>query len=943
MSSDESPVSLSLAGSWQLELDPNDLGVSEDWFRRSFSREVKLPGSLDGQGIGELVDLNTKWTGTIFDRSFFDAEKYASYRESSNFKVPFCLQPETRFVGVAWYQKEFEVPQGWNGKALTLFLERVHWQVQAWLDEREIGSGESLSTAVELDLGRLQAGQRYRLTLRVDNRLSIPLGENAHSLSDHTQGNWNGVVGRIELLATEGLRCERLEVFALLESRSIRVEGALQGALQGATLQLAVRARRGTEVQGGAALVVQETAVGEGGVFEGEILLGADALLWDEFGPHLYELELRCGDFRRTEVFGLRRFTVEGTQFCINGSRTFLRGALDCCVFPKTGHPPMDQDSWREILGRIKAHGFNHVRFHSWCPPKAAFEAGDELGLYFQVECAVWPNAEAVLAFNSPAGIGDGEEVDEWVYREGERILRAYGNHPCFVMMACGNEPGGPQHEAFLTKWVKHFRKRDPRRLYTGAAGWPELDANDFQVISEPRVHQWGDGLDCRLNGSPPATTYDYRDCVSKRQVPVIAHENGQWSAYPPLYDTGKYCGHLKARNYEIFGAGLAASGLEEWVSDFVRASGKLQALCYKEEIESALRTPGMAGFQLLGLQDFPGQGTAPVGVLDAFWESKGYLEAAEMRRFCGELVVLARLDKRVYSGAESLEAIVEVAHFGLRDWKEARLSWKLVSQAGAIVDQGEVDVPSLERGGLREVASLACSLSKVVEASRCRLVVELSSGVESVANSWDIWVYSEPIVSLDASGVAVVSNCSDALTALEAGMKVLWYADAAWMGSDVALGFTPIFWNTACTQQQAPHTLGILCDPEHPALKRFPTDCHTDWQWWHALRGATPLNLELLAGQVDPIVRVIDDWYTNRDLGLLWEASLGKGKLLVCGLDLSGAENCLVKRQFLHSLFRYLDSPEFAPKTAVSTEVLWEMSGGKTKESGSLGQSDSC
>lgn len=269
MSSDESPVSLSLAGSWQLELDLNDLGVSEDWFRRSFSREVKLPGSLDGQGIGELVDLNTKWTGTIFDRSFFDAEKYASYRESSNFKVPFCLQPETRFVGVAWYQKEFEVPQGWNGKALTLFLERVHWQVQAWLDEREIGSGESLSTAVELELGRLQAGQRYRLTLRVDNRLSIPLGENAHSLSDHTQGNWNGVVGRIELLATEGLRCERLEVFALLESRSIRVEGAMQGALQGATLQLVVRARPGTEMHGGAALVVQETAIGEGGVFEG--------------------------------------------------------------------------------------------------------------------------------------------------------------------------------------------------------------------------------------------------------------------------------------------------------------------------------------------------------------------------------------------------------------------------------------------------------------------------------------------------------------------------------------------------------------------------------------------------------------------------------------------------------------------------------------------------
>ena len=108
---------------------------------------------------------------------------------------------------------------------------------------------------------------------------------------------------------------------------------------------------------------------------------------------------------------------------------------------------------------------------------------------------------------------------------------------------------------------------------------------------------------------------------------------------------------------------------------DFLRASGRFQTAFYKAEIEEALRTPGMGGFQLLGLHDFPGQGTAPVGVLDAFWEEKGYVRPEEYRRFCAETVLLARLARRVYTSDETLRATVEVAHFGPRDLAPAPLA----------------------------------------------------------------------------------------------------------------------------------------------------------------------------------------------------------------------------------------------------------------------------
>lgn len=909
-------ATLSLQGDWRLALDRADVGVAERWFARALDGRVGLPGSLCEQRIGDPARPDSPWTGTIFERSYFSAPEYAPYRPPQAVKVPFWLTPETVYVGAAWYQREVAVPAEWVGRRVVLRLERPHWQTRVWLGERELGARDSLSVPHEYELGVFGEAARHTLTLRVDNRLSVDVGENAHSVSDHTQGNWNGVVGAIELRAMASAWIEDLQVYPCVADRSVRVTGRVATSGEALSAEVALEC-------GGRAAAVRIAADGS---FESRIALASDAACWDEFSPVLHTLTamLPNGETRAVR-FGLREVRREGRQLRLNGRPLFLRGALDCAIFPRTGYPPTDVAEWRQIFGTIKSYGLNHVRFHSWCPPEAAFVAADELGLYLQVEAATWPNAVAVLAFNSPRGIGDGASVDEWTLAEGERILRAYGNHPSFLLFAAGNEPGGPEHRAYLSAWVKAMRSLDPRHLYTGTAGWPELDENDFHVLPEPRAHQWGDGLKSRFNALSPATTADYRASVEKRAAPVISHEIGQWCSYPALETAAKHRGHLRAGNFEIFADWLRERGLADRYEAFAQAAGRLQVACYKEEIESQLRTPGLGGFQLLGLQDFAGQGTAPVGVLDHFWEPKPYAGAAEFRRFCGPTVLLARLPRRVFTAGDMFEASVEVAHFGAAPIERAVVSWRIeTGRGGEEIAGGELAPRDIPVGNTVALGQIRVALAPAGNtAERLRLVTRIAG--TDIENDWDLWLYPRADGAVPSAGVHVTRSLDEQVEAiLRAGGRVVLSGGRGRARERVESGFSPIFWNTACTQGQAPHTLGITCDPRHPALAGFPTEAHSNWQWWYLLQRADALVLDGLLAELRPLVGVVDDWYRCRRLGLVFEVRVGAGRLLVSGVDLlEDLENDPVARQFRASLLAYAASEVFRPAVEVSAEAV--------------------
>jgi hypothetical protein len=874
---------ISLAGEWQFQLD------------HGLSGTIKLPGTLPGQGIGDEVTLDTKWIGGIIDKSFFDAPEYEKYRKPGNIKAPFWLQPDKYYAGVASYQRDIEIPKAWEGQMVELSLERPHWETRVWVDDKPFGSNNSLATPHDYDLGLLPPG-KHTLKIQVDNRMVIDIGENSHSVSDHTQGNWNGIVGKMELRATPPVWIEDVQVYPNVAKRSVRVK-VQKGGQARAMLSVGTKSVEITDVA--------------------EVEVPVDAKTWDEFAPNLQTLVVTLSEAKglatgygsevlryaqndksdkRIVRFGLREFAAQGTQFTINGRKTFIRGTLDCSIFPKTGHPPTDVAEWKRIIGVAKAHGLNLIRFHSWCPPEAAFIAADEMGFYLHVEASSWANQSTTL--------GDGKPVDKWIYEETDRILKYYGNHPSFVLMAYGNEPGGKNHKAYLANYVNHYKALDSRRLWTSGAGWPELPENQWHCDPHPRIQAWGGGLKSRINAKPPETTTDYRDYISKRSVPVVSHEIGQWCVYPNFDEIKKYTGYLKPKNFDIFRDRLAEHGMLDQARDFLLASGKLQTLCYKEDIESALRTPGMAGFELLDLHDFPGQGTALVGVLDPFWEEKGYVTPEEYSRFCNSTVPLARLAKRVFTTDETLEASLEVAHYGPERLNDG-VSWKLVGDDGRVAANGQGNV--------------AVDLKNVPAPARYKLV----AGVAGFENDWDVWIYPPQADTQPPADVKIVETI-DATTSGKLLLLVPPLRVKNATTNKVVMGFSSIFWNTTWTRRQPPTTLGILCDPKHPAFADFPTDFHSNWQWWYLITRAAPMILDEMPASLRPTVQVIDDWFTARKLGLMFEANVGKAKVVVCSIALDDSNP--VARQFRHSLLRYMASDKFAPKQRLELSAVQKL-----------------
>ncbi len=922
--SQESNLFMDLSGEWHHSLDRADKGIEEQWYSTRFSDPINLPGSLAGNGMGDDISLSTIWTSSIIDSSWYTAKKYAPYRVEGNIKIPFWLQPEKRYVGAAWYQKEVMIPENWNDKHVVLHLERPHWETRLWIDDQEIGMQNSLGTAhIYLLNGNINPGI-HTITIRVDNRIKeINPGVNAHSIADHTQSNWNGMVGDLSLQASPLVHIEKVRLFPDVDHALVRAEIIVRnftGEARPCTLKLqGVSPGNNTKLK----KVVHEFTIMEGE--DGEILelsypMGTSPRLWDEFNPNLYRMELELlsqeGKHKKQLVFGMREFKAEGKRFSINGRPLFLRGTLECSIFPKTGYPPTDTGYWHKIFNSARAHGLNHIRFHSWCPPEAAFVAADESGIYLQVECSGWVNG-------GPA-IGDGQPIDKWLYKEAEQILDAYGNHPSFCMLTHGNEPGGANQLEYLDKFVRYFQERDPGKVYTSGAGWPFLESADFFSDSYGRIQRWGEGLNSIINREAPNTTFDFGSIIEGVNMPYVSHEIGQWCVYPNFKEIEKYDGVLKARNFEIFRETLEESGMLHLADSFLLASGKLQALCYKADIEAALRTPDMAGFQLLDLHDFPGQGTALIGVLDPFWEEKGYITAEEYSLFCNETVPLVRMQKRVFSNSEILEAGVEVAHFGSEVLSDPEISWKVRSQGGAILAEGSFEKEELYLDN-NHLGSIQMKLDQVAGPEKLNLEVS----VNQFSNSWDFWVYPAVLPELNESEVYVTPTLDQAARdLLKNGGKVLWTLPpnslSGASGGNIALGFSSIFWNTAWTAGQAPHTLGILCDPGHPALSNFPTEYHSNWQWWDAMHHGQAIMLNGFENKPEPIVRIIDDWFENRPLGLIFEAKLGEGKILLCGADLlTDLEKRLEAKQLLYSLEQYMTSKSFQPKSEISLNEL--------------------
>jgi hypothetical protein len=426
-------------------------------------------------------------------------------------------------------------------------------------------------------------------------------------------------------------------------------------------------------------------------------------------------------------------------------------------------------------------------------------------------------------------------------------------------------------------------------------------------------------GLAGKVRGPAGWFGMDYEAPIKGLQIPMIAHEVGQWCAYPDFDVIAKFTGHLRPGNYEIYRDSAAAHGLLENNKRIAHASGQFQLACYKEEIEANLRTPSMSGFQLLDLHDYLGQGFSPIGVLDAFWESKGYVDSKEFRRFCNTTVPLARLKKRVFTSAETLAADIELAHFGPAPLAGALPQWRIEDRSGKVLFSGDFPAKDIPIGKNIPLGQISADLSKLPAPAELRLVVGLK-GTE-FENDWNFWVYPANSNRSVPADILVTSSWPEAEQRLRGGGKVIFQPSAKDLDEDdPAMATTPIFWNWVMNGRGTTF-VGLWCDANHAALQGFPTAENCDWQWIEVMRGARGVNLDHLPKNLQPIVQPIDEWNRNYKLGLIYECMVGGGKLLVCSADLSAAHPTAAALR--KSLVDYVASDRFVPAAEVAMEDL--------------------
>jgi hypothetical protein len=919
---------LPLAGEWRFALDRNDVGTNEQWFAKDLPDKIQLPGILQAQGYGDEISTNTPWVLTLGDAwwKIQPASLRDHFSQPGHVEVPFLSQPPKHYLGAAWYQRDIDIPAGWQGRHFTLFLERAHWQSTVWVDDKEFPANNSLVAPHITDLGELAPG-KHRLTIRVDNRLQLPARGHlvdSHSISDSLGAAWNGIVGKIELRATSSVWIEDVQVFPDETNKSALVKiriGNATGKAGSGIISLGSTPEDRTKDMDYMFVMYPHKITWDTNEtsFEFMLPLGNSVQSWDEFHPNLFGLHLELKgtsvDDSGYMVFGLREITHNDKDLLINGRPVNLRLTHDGGEFPLTGYPAMDVESWKKIIQTCKDYGFNGIRFHSWCPPEAAFEAADELGFYLQPECGLWAD------FGSP-------EMKQWLNDETARILAAYGNHPSFILLSPSNEPRN--YSRFTPQWAATNYLNDNRRLYSAGTGWSD-QSQVFGGAQYASLVRFGDG---NLRNTSGWFGGDYRDALDTVHIPILAHEVGQWCAYPDFDVMNKFTGYLKPGNYDIFKYIAEQNGVLDEDKDFAWASGRFQLECYKEEIEANLRTPGLSGFQLLDLHDYLGQGTALIGVVDAFWEPKSYVTAAEFRRFAGPTVPLARLASRIYTSDQTLESDVEIYNFGEKPIAGAVPQWNIVNSAGQTVASGEWDSREIPIGKNIPLGKVSADLSKLAAPGAYKLVVSLKDS--SVENDWNFWLYPAQVDTNTPSDVLVTRNWSEAATKLAAGGKVLFMPGAGDLDPTKCppMKNVPVFWNIQMTVRppQNPNAkfdamLGLLCDTNSPALAEFPTEPNCDWQWTQLVNNVRSVNLTAAPRELKPIVWAIDDWNRNWKLGVIFECNVGPGRLLVSAINLDNERGGSELLQLRRSLLDYMAGDKFKPAATLTPEQagsLW-------------------
>jgi hypothetical protein len=899
---------IDLQGQWQFTLDTANVGLKEKWYLTNFNDSIQLPGTTDTNKKGfKNTDTTTMHLNRVYE-----------------------------YEGVAWYRKKITIPQDFNNKHIQLFLERTK-SSKIWIDSTLIGESKLLQSPHQFDVSNYLAPGEHYITIRINNDLKLTPYGNVHIYSDDTQTNWNGIIGEINLEASSKSYISNLQVFPDVDNRKFDIYLEIDNKLEFDKFKIELQVEKtmnGKTTQ----LKTKEINLKYQPQIKLEYILDDECNLWDEFEQPIYNLTaiISNGDNKdnKSVSFGMRKFDINGTQFTINGRTTFLRGKHEAAVFPLTGFPPMNVEDWIKVYKIAKSYGINHYRFHTYCPPEAAFTAADIEGIYLQAELPFWGGLES-------------DSIAQMIKKEGFAMLKSYANHPSFVMFSPGNEIWSGHDN--VEKVMLAFKAYDNRPLYTMGSNnnigyLPPRAYSDFfvgartpffkdSILTHTRLtHAFADSKDGGiLNSQIPSTEVNFNYSVSQMKLPIVSHEIGQYQIFPNYNEIKKYTGVLRAWNLEVFRERLADVGMANMDSIFQKSSGAWSAICYKAEMEAAIRTNGLAGFQLLDLQDFTGQGTALVGILDAFMDSKNVITPEDWKQSCNDVVLLIEFPNYCYANNEKFNAKMVVANYSNK-LMNSNLNWNIKNEDGTIIKNGTFLNQKIKNGCLSLLGEINVDLSSIEKAEK--LTVNVSIPKTEYSNSYPMWVYPSKNNTVEIPEKIVVTDKlnNQIISQLQQGAKVLLFPQTEDVKDKSFSGhFPPDFWNYGMfkgisennNKPVSPGTLGLLMDPKHQIFNTFPTDFHTNWQWFSIIKASNSLILDGTSEKYLPIVQVIDNLERNHKLGLIFEFKIGNGKLLVCMSQLNKIQDKPEAIQLYKSILNYMNSESFNPIYSLSFKEL--------------------
>ena len=868
---------IDLSGRWRYETDENDVGISQKFYSRPLKNDgFALPGSTCDNKIGKPCEEFTELT----------------------METARSLVPRYNYIGAIWLQRDF-VTEELTDKEVTFFMERVNIASDVWIDGEKIDRRiVGLSTPHTYDLSKRLIAGEHTITMRLDNRNLINMDIMASGYSPDTQSIWLGAVGRIELQIEETCHIAAIRVYP--QEKSARVECVIDSDCvyphdkdrREGVLRLTATAPDGKELK----KVKQKIKLySSRQVIRVDYPMGRGIEYWDEFNPAIYTMNVKLdvGEYKdeKSAEFGMRSVYVKNKRFMINRRQLSLRGTTDCAINPLTGYPPTDVEYWTGVMQTIRDYGLNHVRFHAWCPPDAAFTAADRAGVYVLAEMPLWLNYD-VCALET----GDDPIHREYYTQEALRISRAYGNHPSFIMFSNGNELLGDFE--LLEDITTQIKAIDPRRLYT-------LTSNFDHPVSP--CEDYLNACECTGNRVRMQTLHDvlsehtaitYDDAVDDTPVPVVSFEVGQFSVYPDVDRIGDYTGNLAPLNFEIIKKSMIEKGVYPKLKKYIRASGAFAAMMYKEDIEAALRTDGMGGFQLLSLMDYTGQGTATVGLLDVFRKSKGIITPEEFTEFCSPIVPLF-MAKRIYTAGEKIKA-------ELRLYNASGVSMPLPEYRLRILSGDAV---------IHEITTRKTRVSIDTDFVDKPEMLKVELSVEGFTNRWTIFVYPKTA----RREITVIRTLAEISAMAETGGAAVVEMTRNNLQNPIDGLFKPVFWSPAWFPST--RATGLIIDAEHSVFERFPTRATADFQWKHPIDKSVGADIAALGVEFEPIIEPVPNFFDNTPRSPLFEAKVGKARLLFCGFDLSAKDTA--SQALMNSIADYMQSDKFEPKQEISMETI--------------------